>query len=161
MILGCLLSVWTPPRCGFGSENDELCGAARRHAFNDERPAKGVNALAHHGEAEARRRIGTDAVAVVLDGEMQRRACLELAFARVRRFSKISTLTEPALPWRMAFVAPSWTQRSAASRQAPARAPWLSFPQAKVYHSASMPPEAIALHKPGGHDRLRTKFDGA
>ena len=61
-------------------ENDEQCGAARRRAFNDERPAKGVNALAHDGEAEARRRVGADAVAVVLDGEMQRRSGLELAF---------------------------------------------------------------------------------
>jgi hypothetical protein len=49
----------------------------------------------------------------------------------------------------------------AASRQAPARAPWLSFPRAKVYPSASMPPGAIALRKSGGHDRLMTKFDGA
>ena len=49
----------------------------------------------------------------------------------------------------------------AASRQAPARAPWLSFPRAKIYPSASMPPGAIALRKSGGHDRLMTKFDGA
>ena len=38
---------------------------------------------------------------------------------------------------------------------------WLSFPRAKVYPSASMPPGAIALRKSGGHDRLMTKFDGA
>jgi hypothetical protein len=42
-----------------------------------------VNALAHDGEAEARRRIGADAVAVVLDGQMQGGSGLELAALRL------------------------------------------------------------------------------